>query len=333
MRRTLLFTLLVCVALTAIGAQSALAAAPTITGFTPSSGPAEWSVTVTGTGFTGTTQVTFTPTDPTYPPKWWAWNVKNDATIVATVPTYFTHPPLAATITVQTPGGPATSSGDFTIDGGFTLSEYSASPGESITLTGSAFSDATKVLFGTWRAPVQGNEPFSLAKHVQARFQVVSDTKITTTVPTEKSGTECFIEVVSAAGTSVSRGSVDVISPRLLSADFGTMFAWRPAIVTPSGDGAFNIGRQGGRIHWRVWRNTWAYGTGTVWIDNGVPNNALGRFVGYRGTVTAYRVRGAHFTRMTIRWQWGSGRKAAVTLKLAYQRGAGGRPLWYWASS
>ena len=325
MKRFLLLAALLAVALTTVGAQSAAAAAPTMTGFAPASGPPAWSVTLTGTGFTGATEVTFTPTNTSYLPKQATFTVQNDTTIVATVP-FFAAVPLEATLTVKTPGGSATSVGDFGVDGKVGPSERRGSRGEPITLTGSGFTGATRVAFGTWRWPVQGDEPFLLVNAVNAQYQVLSDTKIAATVPALRAGRHYWIKVVSPTATSVSGHSLPllVVKPRLLKVSFGA-FALRPATLTPSGDGTFNIGDLGGHIHWRVWNARKAYGLGTVWIDDGIPNEALGTFHGYRGSVTAVRVRGGRYTRMTVRWrQHGHKKVEALRLKEAH---AGS---WFW---
>src|SRR5262245_5571504 len=79
-------------------------AAPTITSFTPTSGPVGTSVTITGTNFTGATSVTFNNVTATF--------VVNSATqITATVPSTAT----TGRIKVTTPGGSVTSTTDFTV--------------------------------------------------------------------------------------------------------------------------------------------------------------------------------------------------------------------------
>ena len=78
--------------------------APTITSFSPTSGPVGTTVTINGTNFTGATSVKFNGVTATF--------IVNSATkITATVPTGAT----TGRITVTTPGGTATSASDFTV--------------------------------------------------------------------------------------------------------------------------------------------------------------------------------------------------------------------------
>jgi hypothetical protein len=77
---------------------------PTITGFTPTSGAVGTSVTITGTGFTGATAVSFNGTSASF-------TVNSGRQIVATVPSGATTGPISVT----TPGGTGTSSASFTV--------------------------------------------------------------------------------------------------------------------------------------------------------------------------------------------------------------------------
>jgi hypothetical protein len=328
MKRMLLLVGLLAVALATVGAQSALAA-PTLTGFAPASGPASWSVTLTGTGFTGATSVTFTPVDTSFSPAQATFVVKDDTTIVATVP-FLATKPLAATLTVQTPGGPVTSETDFTVDGRVGLSEHRGARGEPVTLSGAGFTGTTTVVFGTWRTDVPGNEPFSTAHPVRASFRVVSDTKIAAVVPALRTG-RYWVVVLSPLGKSVSKHSTPfrVVRPRLLRDTFSNRFAIRPATVIPVGDSSFLIGRlfktgRGHAISWPLWSARRADGVGTVWIDNGIPNEAQGTFHGFPGSIDARRSRGGHFTRMTVAWQQG-GHRHSELLKLAHNTSG-----WFW---
>jgi hypothetical protein len=74
------------------------AAAPSITGFSPSSGPVGTSVTINGGGFTGTTAVMFNGTAGTF-------TVNSDSQITATVPAGATSGPISVT----TPSGSVSS--------------------------------------------------------------------------------------------------------------------------------------------------------------------------------------------------------------------------------
>jgi uncharacterized repeat protein (TIGR03803 family) len=78
---------------------------PTITSFSPPSGPVGTPVTITGTGLTQTTKVTFNGTTATF-------TVDSDTQVSTTVPTGATTGPIAVT----TPGGSAKSATSFTVD-------------------------------------------------------------------------------------------------------------------------------------------------------------------------------------------------------------------------
>jgi hypothetical protein len=78
---------------------------PTFKTFTPSSGPVGTLVTITGTGLTQTTKVTFNKVSATF-------TVSSDSQVTATVPTGAT----TGKIVVTTKGGSATSSTSFTVN-------------------------------------------------------------------------------------------------------------------------------------------------------------------------------------------------------------------------
>ena len=78
---------------------------PTITSFTPTSGPLGTSVVITGTNFTGATVVSFNNVNAT------TFTVNSATQITATVPSTATTGPIKVT----TPGGSATSTTNFTV--------------------------------------------------------------------------------------------------------------------------------------------------------------------------------------------------------------------------
>ena len=165
----------------------ATSSAPTISGFSPSSGPVGTSVTITGTNLGNASSVTFNGTAAT---------ITGDTTsqVVATVPAGATTGP----ITVTAGGSTATSSGSFTVTtaaagpviSGFT--PLSGPAGTSVTITGSGFTGTTAVSFNG----------------KAATFTVLGDTSIRATVPSgAKSGP---IRVQTPSGTTSSTTSFTV---------------------------------------------------------------------------------------------------------------------------
>jgi hypothetical protein len=306
---------LLALAAATVGAGSAAAAVPTVSGFAPASGPPGWSVTLTGTGFAETTAVTITPTNLAYMPQSALFTAQDDTTIVATVPLFDTVP-LDATITVATPDGSTIAPGAFLIDGQVAISEHRGSSGEPVVLTGSGFTAATAVTFGTW--PTQTDGAFALVNSVNAKFSVQSDTEIAATVPALRPGKDYWVEVDGPTATSVSEHSAPflVVVPRLLNDSTGK-FLVRPATLMFGATGQFLVGKlphhKGHGIRWRRW-GTVAQGTATVWIDVSVPAY-LGHFIGCKGTVTASRLRGGRYTRLAVTWRQ-NGRTKVERFKL-----------------
>jgi uncharacterized membrane protein len=143
---------------------------PVVTGINPASGPASGGTTVTisGTGFTGATSVSFGTAGTSI------ISIKSDTQIMASSPAGSG----TVDITVTTPvGTSATSSADqFTYTSTTTVPKVtginptsgSNTGGTSVTISGTGFSGATSVSFGTKPA---------------STFTVVSDTQVTATSP------------------------------------------------------------------------------------------------------------------------------------------------------
>ncbi|WP_067468697.1 IPT/TIG domain-containing protein, partial [Nocardia amamiensis] len=154
-------------------------AAPTLSSIVPNSGPAAGgnTVTLTGTNFTGASAVTFGTTAAT------SFTVVSGTQISAVVPARAAG---TAAVTVTTAGG--TSNGvNYTHLPAPTLTQLtpnhgSFSGGNTITLTGTNFTGATAVRFGTKAA---------------TSFTVTSSTRIRATVP---SGTGVVAVTVTAPG-------------------------------------------------------------------------------------------------------------------------------------
>ena len=174
-------------ALQAVAGQAAgAAAAPAVTSVSPSSGidSGGTSVTISGSGFTGATAVTFGSKLAN------GYTVDSDTEITATSPNSDNG---TVDVTVTTPDGtsPITSSDQFTFDPAPTVT--AASPdvgpvagGTTVTITGTGFTGATRVLFGQTAA---------------TSFTVDSDTQITATAPAEPAGGASIV-VVTPIGSS-----------------------------------------------------------------------------------------------------------------------------------
>jgi hypothetical protein len=159
---------------------------PAIASIAPTSGPPGTAVTVTGSGFTGATEVDFNGVTATFA-------VSSDVKLVATVPAGA----ASGALRIVSPGGSVT--GRFLVTAlppritG--LSPTAGYSGTSVTITGSGFTGATGVDFnGT-----------------SAKFGIVSDTQLTATVPT--GATTGPIHVVAPGGAATSTASYTVIPP------------------------------------------------------------------------------------------------------------------------
>jgi hypothetical protein len=161
-------------------------AVPTVTAVNPNSGPTGGgiSVTITGTGFTNATAVDFGTAPATF-------SVKSDTSIMATEPA---EPAGTVDIRVaNTAGTSATSTADhFTFVPAPVVSAVSPASGSTaggtvVTISGSGFTGASFVYFGS----------------IAATFTVNSDSTITATSPPE-APVVVDVQVVTAGGTSAT---------------------------------------------------------------------------------------------------------------------------------
>jgi hypothetical protein len=155
---------------------------PTITSFSPMTGPVGTSVTITGTGFTGATNVSFGTIPAT------SFTVDSDTQITTIVPSGFDR----SIIFVTTAGGTAKSVGmNFKVPPSITSFTPTTGPvGTAVTITGSVLAGATAVKFGTIAA---------------TSFTVDSDTQITAIVPAGFA--QAVIKVTTGGGTVSSSGT------------------------------------------------------------------------------------------------------------------------------
>jgi hypothetical protein len=163
------------------------ASPPTISSFTPSSGPVGTGVDIQGTNFTGATRVTFNGASDS------SFAVNSATDITAHVPAGATTGP----ITVTTPSGTATSPDSFTaVHPPPTITGFvptSGHAGQQVTITGSNFTGATSATLGT----------------TSATFTVSTSSSITAVVPNIPRGPYTW-SVTSPVGTGIAAGPFHV---------------------------------------------------------------------------------------------------------------------------
>jgi len=157
-------------------------------------------VSITGTGFSGATSVQFGTTNAQ------SYSVNSATSITAVVPDIGANNTSVAVI-ITVPGGTAISNSNFSYASATSqapvitsFSPTSGTPGTSITITGTGFSGAIGVQFGSSNA--------------QQSFTVISDNVITAIVPNlGNSNTSTGITVMTLTGNAVSSNNFSYISP------------------------------------------------------------------------------------------------------------------------
>ncbi len=225
---------------------------PRVTSVSVSQGPSSGgtSVTITGTGFTGATQVSFGTTPAAN------FTVAGDTSVVAVSPA---APAGTVDVTVTGPGGTDTTAplDQFTFVAAPTVSGLSPSSGAlnttpPVTITGTGFTGASEVTFG--------DQP--------AGFTVDSDTQITATVPVGEAVDTVGVRVTTVGGTSAP-GPAAVYSYAPVSV-CGTGCAFTsPAAVSAASEEyfAFTVTTTGGVTP--VLTATGRLPVGVTFVDNG----------------------------------------------------------------
>ena len=197
-----------------------MAPVPTITSFTPTTGPTSGTttVTITGTGFSGTgfstTSVKFGTTTAK------SYTVTSSTTIKAITKA---HAPGTVTVKVTTVGGTATATSDFKFKApvptvtSFTPTTGTTSGTTTVTITGTGFSgidfSTTGVKFGTTTAK---------------SYTVTSSTTIKAVTKPHVAAT-VKVKVTTAGGTATSTGNYKFVAP------VPTITSFTPATGTTSG--------------------------------------------------------------------------------------------------
>ncbi|HEY6506403.1 MAG TPA: IPT/TIG domain-containing protein [Vicinamibacterales bacterium] len=185
-------------------------AGPTVTDVAPSSGSTAGGtiVVITGTGFTGATAVTFGGTAAT------TFTVNGATQITATAPAKAAG---TVDILVTTPAGtsPNTPDDNFLYGTGPSITSISPAQGPvaggtTVTITGTGFTGATAVMFGSTAA---------------TSFTVASDTSITAVSPAGANGV-VRISVVTPLGTSADTAADNFTYGTGATVTFTLFFRW-----------------------------------------------------------------------------------------------------------
>jgi outer membrane protein assembly factor BamB len=179
-------------------AAYAAASAPVVSSFSPSSGPAGTSVTLAGSGFTGTTAVAFGGAPA-------AFSVLDDGHLTATVPAGATSGPISVT----TPAGTGTSSGSFTV----TVPDFAlaATPSSQSVVAGKAVAYTVTVTPSGGFAGSVSLSASGLPAGVTASFSPATTTSTSTltvqTARSAKSGT-ATLTITGTSGSLVHSTTV-----------------------------------------------------------------------------------------------------------------------------
>lgn len=195
--------------------SSVFAAAPTVTGLNPTSGPGGTDVTITGTNFTGATTVKFGSTASL------SFTVVSDTEITAFAP----GGTGTVDVTVTTPSGTSAinPNDQFTYIPPPTITSISPNQGPTaggttVTITGTGFTGATTVGFG----------------FTHATFTVNSDTQITATAPAGTVGPVAVFVITSFGISNEDKTYTYVTTPTItnVSPNGGTVAGGTSVTIT-----------------------------------------------------------------------------------------------------
>ena len=185
--------------------------APTVTSFTPTSGPAGISVTITGTNFQFVTNTRFNGLDAVY-------TVNSSTSITAIVPNGAT----TGVISVINGSGTGISGTNFNVLQLPTITGFtptSGGIGTNVSITGTNFTGATFVRFNTTNA---------------ITYTVVNAGLINATVPT--GATSGIIKVTTPAGADSTSNSFTVIADLIVSTTQSVSGTYNNVTVTATGN-------------------------------------------------------------------------------------------------
>ncbi|QMU30932.1 choice-of-anchor D domain-containing protein [Adhaeribacter radiodurans] len=192
---------------------------PKITSFTPTFGPTDASVVITGTSFTGTTSVKFNGTEASF-------TVNSATKITALVPANAS----TGIISVTTPSGTGTSSASFTPPPSIISiigpgSASSAIIGNTITINGTSFTSAATVKF----TDKSGN-----SNSVTATKTFVNNTQLTAVIPVGAATGLVTVTTTSGSASAPFNITNTTYTWNNTSASWANPNSWTPARTSPS---------------------------------------------------------------------------------------------------
>ncbi len=227
--------------LTLSGAGAPPAGTNTLTGFTPTSGAVGATVTITGSNFTGATEVRFGGATQLAT----TWSIVNDTTITATVPSVA----ITGTIRVKFADTTVIASADTftvtTVPSAATVTSFtptSGAVGATITVTGTNLVGATNVYVGTTSTGAGGIPAIT--------YNVMSETSMTFVIPggavtgwfqvRNPDGNAISPQQLTVTTTSTTAPIIDSISPTSGTTDSiiavtGSRFGGTGGTGTPTG--------------------------------------------------------------------------------------------------
>ena len=249
-----------------------LTTGPTITSFTPTSGPIGTVVTITGTNLTGATSVTFGGVAAT------TFTVNSATQITATVPTGA----VTGTISVTTSTGTGTSASSFTVIPVPTITSFAPAKGQvgdAVVITGTNFTGATSVKFGG----VTGSFTFNSATQITATVPsgaVTGPISVTTPGGTATSATTFVVSHERTVNLNLTakkaKGTVTVSDGFAACASFVTVKVqhlvngdWKAVATDTTGSsGAYSVGGVGDPGKYRAVAKKLTVGSGDVCLKD-----------------------------------------------------------------
>ncbi|TQF07975.1 cell shape-determining protein [Kitasatospora acidiphila] len=208
---------------TSNGVTYTYSAGPVITGLNPVSGPTSGgnTVTISGSGFTGASSLHFGTASASFV-------VLSDSQVQATAPAGSGTVLVTVTTSVGTSNGTTYTYSAAPVITGLNPVSGPTSGGNTVTISGSGFTAATAVEFGT----------------ASAVFTVVSDTQITATAPAGTGSVPVTVTTSAGTSSSVTYSYINVTAPLItgLSPNQGPTSGGNTVTISGSGlSGAISV--------------------------------------------------------------------------------------------